>query len=73
MVKELVRFEFHRKLHSVVEQNLEFEKAISSLAEYSLAAEVKHLEAPQCTWIRMSKEQKEEYKNPVVSRRTQML
>ena len=58
MVKELVRFEFYRKLRSLVEQNLEFEKAILGLGEYSLAAEVKHLEAPQCTWIQMSKQQK---------------
>ena len=58
MVKELVRFEFYRKLRSLVEQNLEFEKAILGLGEYSLAAKVKHLEAPQCTWIQMSKQQK---------------
>ena len=66
MVKEHVRFrkqewpQFHGKLHSLVEQeHIEFEKAIFGLGEYSLVAEFKHLEVPQCTWIRMSKQQKE--------------
>ena len=41
------------------QQHLEFEKAIFGLGKYSLVAEFKHLEVPQCTWIRMSKQQKE--------------
>lgn len=41
------------------QQHFEFEKAIFGLGEYSLVAEFKHLEVPPCTWIRMSKQQKE--------------